>query len=757
MLTRISVFLITLSGLILEVGLTRIYSASIWYHFAFVAISVALLGWGLGGFAVQLLKRAMRLSMSKAALVTLLYAGAIPLCLWILVTFPFELQRLPLYFLAPLLPFFLAGMALSMVFDIHRAEAGSLYFADLVGAALGAVLVTLLLYAFGGEAALLTAAIAPAIAALLLSLTKESTEAQNSPSKRAGTLSRTVRLVALATVVLTAYGVFSAVKYGTFRVVPGTTKAMRNQMDANPAAHIAQTGWNAYSRIDAVEGVAPRHVARLYIDSDAWTSIYEWDGRLESARDLRDSYRALPFRLTPNAETLVIGPGGGADVVAALSSGSRKVTAVELNPLMLKFVRSYGARAANLYDRPDVEAIQSEGRNFISRSDRKFDIIFLGFVDSWASVASGGLSLSENYLYTSEAFRAYYDHLSDNGILVILRWETDIPRLVSNSVATLGPEAAGQRIVTLLEAQSAPNEPKQMLFMLRKRPFTTAETTEISEKWTQAKPVILPGVTAPPLIGDVLAGKKTLEQYEAESPRFVGPVWDDSPFYFAIERPFRMPAAIAEPLLKWLLAPCLAMLVVFAIFGRPRRAAVGPYAGSLLYFSALGFGFIAVELALLQNLTLLVGHPIFTLSVLLFTLLAMGGIGSAFSARVSMRTACLVVAAIGAIEAIALPRLVPMLLPLPLWGRIGIAMLFIAPLGLAMGVPFPRGLRETGSGSLPSPPFYWGLNGVMSVVGSVTTVFVALTLGFRAAMLMGSACYVLAALASRVAFRAVEE
>ncbi|HEV7747374.1 MAG TPA: hypothetical protein VGO56_20420 [Pyrinomonadaceae bacterium] len=757
MLTRISVFLITLSGLVLEVGLTRIYSASIWYHFAFVAISVALLGWGLGGFAVQLLKRMWGLSMGTAALLTLLYAGAIPLCLWVLVRFPFELQRLPLYFLAPLLPFFLAGMALSMVFDIHRAEAGSLYFADLVGAALGAVLVTLLLYAFGGEAALLTAAIAPAVAALLLSLTKESTEAVDLGSKGARTFLRTVRLVAMATIVLTAYAVFSAVKHGTFRVVPGTTKAMRNQMDANPAAHIAQTGWNAYSRIDAVEGVAARHVARLYIDSDAWTSIYEWDGRLESARDLRDSYRALPFRLTPNAETLVIGPGGGADVVAALSSGSRKVTAVELNPLMLKFVRNYGARAGNLYDRPDVEAIQSEGRNFISRSNRKFDIIFLGFVDSWASVASGGLSLSENYLYTSEAFRAYYDHLSDNGILVILRWETDIPRLVSNSVATLGHEAAGQRIVTLLEAQSAPNEPKQMLFMLRKRPFTTAETTEISEKWTQAKPVILPGGPAPALIGDVLAGRKTLAQYEAESPRFVGPVWDDSPFYFAIERPFRMPAAIAEPLLKWLLAPSVAMLAVFALFGRPRRTAIGPYAGSLVYFSALGFGFIAVELALLQNLTLLVGHPIFTLSVLLFTLLAMGGIGSGLSARVSMRTACLAVAVIGAIEAVALPKLVPMLLPLPLWGRIGIAMLFIAPLGLAMGVPFPRGLRETGAGSLPSPPFYWGLNGIMSVVGSVTTVFVALTLGFRAAMLMGSACYVLAALASRVAFRAVEE
>src|SRR5438105_8572704 len=166
--TKIASFLITFAVLILEVGLTRIYSASIWYHVAFVAISVALLGWGLGGFTVHLLKQRVRLSMDTAALVTLLYAGAIPVCLWLLARFPFEMERLPLYFLAPLLPFFLAGMALSIVFDLQRAVAGSLYFADLVGAAVGAVLVTLLLHTLGGEAALLTAAIAPAIAAVLM-------------------------------------------------------------------------------------------------------------------------------------------------------------------------------------------------------------------------------------------------------------------------------------------------------------------------------------------------------------------------------------------------------------------------------------------------------------------------------------------------------------------------------------------------------------------------------------------------------------
>src|SRR5207248_2154859 len=238
MRTRISVFLITLSGLILEVGLTRIYSASIWYHFAFVAISVALLGWGLGGFTVHLLKRVKPMSMNAAALVTLLYAGAIPLCLWLLVRYPFDMDRLPLYFLAPLLPFFLAGMALSIIFDLHRAVAGSLYFYDLIGAALGAVLVTALLHVFGGEAALLVGAIVPAVAALLLSLSPASRAQEDketgyvgsrpspnplpkgegkAPSLTVGFLPKAVQVAAVAAVLLTTTAAVSAIKFGAFR------------------------------------------------------------------------------------------------------------------------------------------------------------------------------------------------------------------------------------------------------------------------------------------------------------------------------------------------------------------------------------------------------------------------------------------------------------------------------------------------------------------------------------------------------------
>lgn len=726
---RASVFLTTFSGLVFEIGLTRIYSAAIWYHFAFVAISIALLGWGLGGVVAHIWRRLQALTIDHAAGAALLYGLSLPLCLWLLVRFPFDLSRLQLYFVLPLVPFLLAGITLSIVFDLNRERATSLYFVDLLGASIGAISVTLLLQTLGGEATVLIASAAGLAAAACLSLK--------------------LRPAAIVLGIIVVSCALINERASLLRVIPGTMKAMRRDMDGHPNAKVAQEGWNAYSRISAVEGVTG--LARLYIDSDAWTSVYPWNGRVESLQGVRDSYRALPFRFTPNAETLVIGPGGGADVVAALASDSRRVTACEMNPLMLKFVRHYGQLAGNLYDRSDVDVVQSEGRNFISRTDKKFDIIFLGFVDSWASVASGGLSLSENYLYTTEAFRAYYDHLTDDGMLVVLRWGVDIPRLVSNSVALLGAREAASRVAVMMESRKANpdgSDPPQMLFMLKKAPFTASQNHEMMTAWTStARPFIVPGAVAQPPYDGLLSGRVSPAEYEAASPVRVGPVFDDNPFYFATERPWGMSSVIATGFFRGLFAPSLILLALFVALGKSRGEPTAPYAASIVYFSALGFGFIAVELSLLQHLTLLVGHPIFTLSVLLFTLLAAGGAGSAISARVPVRIACLAVAGLGVGEALLLPKLVPALLPLPLVGRVFMAALFILPLGILMGMPFPRGLQRTGQGPLPAPPFYWGLNGILSVIGSVTTVFIALLAGFQVAMFVGSGCYVVAAAA----------
>jgi hypothetical protein len=285
-----------------------------------------------------------------------------------------------------------------------------------------------------------------------------------------------------------------------------------------------------------------------------------------------------------------------------------------------------------------------------------------------------------------------------------------------------------------------------MIFMLRKQPFTEAQTSEIMS-WDLARPVIVPGRHVEPPYGDLFSGRKTLAQVIAESPSRVDPVYDDSPFYFARERPWGLPKRMMQGLSAFVL-PVVGLLLMFVGCGKPRGERIRPYAASIVYFACLGAGFIAVELALLQNLTLLLGHPIFTLSILLFTILAAGGCGSALSGRVPAAWACFVVAVLAAGAAFALPRLVPAFLPLALPWRVAIAVAMIVPFGLVMGMPFPNGLRQTGQGALPPPPFYWGLNGVMSVIGSVGTVIVALVFGFQMAMLVGSACYLLAAAAS---------
>jgi predicted membrane-bound spermidine synthase len=719
-----AVFLITFSGLVFEIGLTRIFSATIWYHFAFVAISVALLGWGLAGFALHALRRRVRASLDSAGVACLLYAACMPLSLWLIVRNPFHPERLPLYFAVSALPFFLAGLALTMVFTIHRERAGRLYLADLLGASTGAVAVALLLGWLGGEGAVLAAALAPAIAA--------------------GLLSRRLRIAAPAMAVLVLGLLAAQITSRTFAIRSAPRKGMYQHMAAHPGSRIALTGWNAYSRIDAVTGY-PDSLARLYIDSDAWTNLHRWDGRVESLTHMREWYRALPFHLVDEPRTLVIGPGGGSDVLVALGSGSSDVTAVELNPLVLEFVRRFGAEAGNLYDHPRVKTVLSEGRNFLSRTDGRYDVIFLGFVDSWAAVASGGLSLSENYLYTVEAFRAYYDHLTDDGVLVIMRWADDVPRLVSNSIALLGPGDAPPRMAVVMERRGTATDPPQMIFMLRRRPFTDAESRVIAGQWTQGIPLIVPGRPPQPPYSALLAGGAELERHAAETGRRMDAVTDDRPFFFARHAPWGLPPTMLTALLA-VLVPVVALSLVFVVTGRPREGGAG-YGASVVYFSSLGVGFISLELALLQHLTLLLGHPIFTLSVILFTLLAAGGVGAGLSSRFRLAPVCFTIAVLALVYAVALPRLVPALLPLPLWVRVVVTVVLVAPLGLAMGMPFPRGLRQAGRAHLPPPAFYWGLNGVLSVIGSILTVLVAVNLGFQAVMIGAAAFYAAAALA----------
>ena len=343
----------------------------------------------------------------------------------------------------------------------------------------------------------------------------------------------------------------------------------------------------------------------------------------------------------------------------------------------------------------------------------------MGFVDSWAAVASGGLSLSENHLYTVEAFQAYYDHLTPDGELVILRWDVDVPRLVSNAVALLG-RGGGRpaRGRPPREARGHREDPPQMIFMLKKRPFTPEETAADGRVAGRRSRSSSPAGTSRSPTRRSSPGRTSFAEYvaageDARRPRLRRPA-----LLLRAAEAVGAAGRHEASLRCWILAPSSCCACSSSPSASRRASRLGPYAGSVVYFASLGVGFIAVELALLQHLTLLLGHPIFTLSILLFTLLAVGrprqrverpasaraGVPRRRGPRRRLRARAAAARAARSCRCRSArgsrsPSLV------------------VAPLGFLMGMPFPRGPAGDRPGAVPAPPFYWGLNGIFSVIG----------------------------------------
>ena len=741
-LLYLGIFLISASGVMLEVAITRIFSARIWYHYAFVAISIALLGWGLGGLFLHILKQVGLVKSQIGTMVILALACSIgiPASLWVIVRIPVTTHNLSIYFAAAVVPFLFAGMTLALALDHFKPLTSRLYFADLVGASFGAAGITFILTLLGGELTVFSLSLLPLLAALCF------LKSEANPKYAA---------VGVVFIAILAFA-FADNRWSVLHIEQGS-KGMHQHMRAIPNLQIVRTGWNSYSRIDAVEGFDSPFLARIYIDSDAWTNIVAWDGQLTNLPEGKKWFRYIPFDLVERPKTLIIGPGGGVDVMLSLLANSESVTAVELNPIIIDIVRSYGERTGNIYNRPDVNLVLNEGRNFVSRSPDRFDLIVLGFVDSWASVSSGGLALSENYLYTTEAFADYFAHLTDRGVLVFIRWQTDIPRLVSTTAAMLERRGGSARdvggyISILLEKKPRTDEPTAMLYMLRKTPFTEQEAMKLKQLSEKNFLVHIPYVTSQAPYSNLFKGEISLHDFYNRFDSRVEPVFDNRPFYFATEKPYGVPGFMLG-LLPMVFIPALLFCIIASTVGRIQQIPTFSFIRAIAYFSCLGMGFMLVEISLLQQLILLLGHPIFTLSVILFSLLISCGIGSYVSGhvpaevlRARIKVVCLGVVLLALVYLSALPPVIRALLPLPLGARILLTAVLIFPTGFLLGMPFPSGLRLIANWDAKGPPLFWGLNGVMSVVGSMLAMFLGIVLGFQMTLGFGGLCYLLAAL-----------
>ena len=754
----------TLATLILELSLTRIFSVVFYYHFAFLAISIALFGLGAGGvFSYVVAARPGNLYAKLGALG--LSASAFVIVALLLILFaPGELGyfTLALVYLASALPFFFAGAIVSLAIGEAMERVDRAYFWDLAGAAAGCLLLIPFLHWFGGPNTVISAAVLYLVSAAIWF--------HQAAASGGGGVRRRATSVLLALLLV----MLMVVNYKAHFIDVRTSKGQR-------LPHESFTAWNSFSRIGVVGSPGGWTIV---IDGDATTAIspFDWDKGItpEQRWKLLHEGQGFPYILRPAAKTLVIGAGGGYDVARALAGGSRDITAVEINPIIATTIMRdrFAADSHRIYFRPEVHvAPPQDGRAFVRGSSETYQVIQATLVDTWASTAAGAFALSENNLYTSDAFYDYLIHLTPDGLLSFTRWGFDPPReslrlvsLAMDAFARLG-EADPASHVIAVRANTVAIKGWGALdtVLISRNAFTAEDIKRVRSASAEAgmEVVYAPGDQPVNAFGQLLDAPDP-QAFFRDYPYNVTAVSDDRPFFFYTVQPrdllnFVLSASTlsadykvnrAVPLLFAVIAISLGATALVLILPRwllgtrlPRQGGVTAF---LWYFLCLGAGYILIQVALIQRFILLLGHPEYALTVIVFSMLVSSGLGSYLSKTVIAGKdgkLILVLAAIAALVAalaVAAGPLVTVAAAWPIQAKVALTAISIAPAAFLMGMPFPSGLRRLEQRHAPSVRWAWSINSASSVLGSAGAICLAIYLGLRATLLIGGALYVCA-------------
>ncbi len=766
--------LTSFSALLLELALTRLFSVVLFYHFAFLAISVALLGLGTGGVFAYLWRNWLKRFRTRglASALCTVNAVLIFLALEVVLHVPVSLElsrwnflRLTAIYLASAVPFFITGLICSVVFARETHHITRLYGADLLGGAIACLAVVPLLNWIGGPNAILFAGLISALAGIVW--------ADGRTGFRGRQYLPWMAVAVLSLLILLNHsGRLFDVIYA---------KGVRRS-----GSWVEFARWNAISRVEVDRQGAAKAVV---IDADASTFIMSADPRqwrgTEWEKDLMSAPPALANVLRPHGDYAIIGPGGGVDVLRAVANGSPNVTAIEINPIIATTVMRdrYADYSYHLYQRPEVHIHVTDGRSFIRNSHDQYDVIQMTLVDTWASTAAGAFALSENSLYTADAFREYFQHLKPDGMIAITRWEFRRPREALR-VVSVAMEALHQLGVDHPESHfmvvsggELDEDGIPVVVLAKKSAFTDEEEDAVKkhlDNYDDLKPLYLPSDPRNNPFSTLIA-RNDPWRFAREYPYNVAPVSDNAPFFFftlktaqvlgeeglqqGIDWKVNLGVVVLGMVLLISIAAVLAFLIVPMLFsGRPtsRRWL------SLFYFVAVGLGYILVEIAFIQRFVLFLGHPTYALTVVIFLLLLSSGAGSLLSRRWLERPAVVWVPLILLVGAIciyvfALPGLLTALVGLPFALKLVVSGLMLIPLGIAMGMPFPTGLRSLASSPVPEFPsdsnnaveWAWAMNAASSVLGSVLAMLIAIHWGLNVTLACGAVAYLAAVAFSR--------
>jgi hypothetical protein len=770
-------FLFSFAVIVLEIAYTRIFSYKLFYYFTYLIIGLALLGLGSGGVLVATLPALQRLGPRRLIPRCALLAGlAIPLgylvIAWVqlnthgLLDRPAEWAKLAGICLALFGQFLLAGIVIAAVFAARPSDINRLYGADLVGAALACALCIPLLRLLTPPGAVMLTALCYLGAALPL-------------------MHRRTALVSapLAAALLVLVG-FPAVLPDP---IPDMAKTMSPQRLRD--GRILFSRWDPVFRIDVVDHRAASADHYIVNHDGTWGSVLtKFDGNLAAMTRFDADTRQYPFRLghVPRS-VLIIGAAGGHEILASLYFGAEQITAVELNPVTVSLLTEHFVDyTGNLPDHPRVTLHHAEGRSFLRGDPQRYDLIWFVAPDSYAAMnaaTSGAFVLSESYLYTAQMVEESVRHLTDDGIICMQFGELDFEKRPNRTVryVTTSREAFRRMAVPDFERHillaTSPSFGTLSTILIGRAPFSAAQVARFREA-TRAIPesVVRLDGGPPPADGLLGAALRDPARELASYPYEVGAVTDDSPFFWhftgfrkAVRQAFSARESLLDPAEgageRVLLALLLCVVVLAAVglllpFVAIRRTwQAMPHKGrAAIYFGSIGMGFMLLEIALIQKLTLFLGYPTYSLTVTLFALLLFTGLGSIASARLIARRDRALLALFAATAVLALGYqsglgfLVTHVGGAALSLRIAIAVALLAPLGLCLGAFMPLGLltvSRLGPHGAAFVAWAWAINGFASVVSSILAVILSMVVGFQAVLMLAVAFYLVAALALR--------